>query len=138
MDSHCEAMYRQLYVGLRRLGLKPSMPEITLYHATEYAETDLDVEAAVAVPAAALERERHDAEITIRGLPSAAQAACLAYEGSFSGLPAAILELLQWIAVQRLALAGPLREVHLSGPAHPDGTVVDTTVLELQIPVLRR
>lgn len=137
MGYYCEALYRRLYALLHEQGVRPLQPEITLYHTEEYRETDLDVETAVAIAPRHLEElPVHDA-LVLRELPGCDLAAALIYEGPFEEMVPAILELLKWVGIHRHRVAGPLRELHLSGPAHADGVVQDTAVIELQLPIER-
>jgi DNA-binding transcriptional MerR regulator len=137
MDVYCRTMYGQLYERLAALGIKSLSPEITLYHTDEYRETDLDVEASIAVAEAVLQQPSPVDGLRFRELPEIDLAACLLYEGPFAGIEKAILELLRWVGLHEHAFAGPLRELHLSGPAHVDGLPVTTAVVELQLPVTR-
>ena len=57
------------------------------------------------------------------------------YEGRYEEMMPAILSLLRWIGVSDHVPAGPLRELHLSGPAHVGGEVVDLAVIEFQVPI---
>ncbi len=77
---------------------------------------------------------RHDL-IGFREVPGADLCACLIYEGTYEELTLPVLALLQWVGLHNHRIAGPLREIHLSGPAHPDGDVVDSAVIELQVPI---
>ncbi|MCI0398199.1 MAG: MerR family transcriptional regulator [Chloroflexi bacterium] len=135
MGQYCQAMYVQLYVGLARLRVKPLAPEITLYHAEEYTETDLDVETGVVIDPAVLPDPPQDAVVTFRQLPAVPLAACLVYEGPFGEMLPAILELLKWIGLHRHTPAGFMRELHLSGPAHEAEQEGETAVVEFQIPI---
>lgn len=135
MGCYCEVMYRRLYSELATLGLKPRGHEVTLYHAEQYRETDLEVETAVVVDEALLQRPPAGDVVRFGRLPPAALAAALIYEGPFAEIPPAILELLRWIGNHHHAPAGPLRELHLSGPAHVMGQPVETAVMELQLPI---
>lgn len=135
MDYHCEAMYRRLYRELATLGVKPRGYEVTVYHADEYRETDLDVETAVVVDEPLVERPPAGDLVCFRRLPPVELAAALIYEGPFAEITPAILELLRWTGAHRHAPAGPLRELHLSGPAHVMGKPVETAVVELQLPI---
>lgn len=136
MGYYCELMYRRLYGELAALGLKPRGYEVTVYHAEEYRETDLEVETAVVVDEALLQRPPASDVARFSQLPPAELAAALIYEGPFAEITPAILELLRWIGTHRHMPAGPLRELHLSGPAHVSGQSVETAVVELQLPII--
>lgn len=135
MDYYCAMLYGQLYQGLRGLGITPLQPEITLYHNEDYVETDLDVEVSVPVHPKYLKQELLDSTITLRKLPAHELAATVIYEGRYEELMPAVLSLLRWIGVSDHVPAGPLRELHLSGPAHVGGEVVDSAVIEFQVPI---
>ena len=135
---YCDRLYERLYGSLAKMQIEPLAPEVTLYHADEFTETDLDVEMAVAVEAEAVEENPRDEYIRFGWLPAADEVATLAFEGLYEEIPAAILTLLGWVGAQEFALAGPLREVHLSGPAHVGGVLQEPAVLELQMPVDRK
>ena len=135
MGYYCAMLYGQLYQGLRGLGITPLQPEITIYHNEEYTETDLDVEISVPVHPKHLKQELLGSVITIHRLPAHELAATLIYEGSYFNLTQGILALLRWIGVSDHVPVGPLRELHLSGPAHVGGEVVDLAVIEFQVPI---
>ncbi len=134
----CERLYGQLYERLRRRDIAPLSPEITLYHNEEYTETDIDVEIGVPVAPRHLGAPALDDGIGFRELRAEDAAAALIYEGPFAEILGAILALLQWVAASGHAPAGPLRELHLSGPAHAANPAEGAPVVELQVPVRRR
>ncbi len=136
MATSCALLYSQLYRVLARHGITPLSPELMLYHTEEYIEINLDSEAAVAVEPALRTMVPRDEELTVRELPGVAQAASLIFQGAFDDLPPAVLALLGWVGTHGFRPAGPLRELHLSGPAHPNcGPTVTSAVFELQLPV---
>jgi len=135
MDYYCRTLYTQLYANLRRHKIAPGEPELTLYHATEYKETDLEVEVAVAVPADMLARPLVDDTLLLHELSACELAAALIFEGSFQEVTPAILALLAWIGACEHTPVGPLRELHLSGPAHAGDQDPARVVLELQVPI---
>ena len=135
MDYYCALLYGRLYQELGARNIKPLHPEITLYHNEEYEEQDLDVETAVAIAPEALHQIDTHGPLQARELPPAALAAALIYQGSFDDMLPAVLSLLTYVGANAHTIAGPLRELHLSGPAHVDGQVVDQVVLELQVPI---
>ncbi len=135
MSAYCDTIYPELYAGLRSLGVTPLQPEITLYHQEDYTETDLDVEFAIAVHPKHLKTPPSHSRIQFRELPAHATTAALIYEGPFRDMLDAVLSLLKWIALNSHTFDGPLRELHLSGPAHDadDGDTIPVT--ELQVPI---
>lgn len=135
MDTYCRLMFGQLYDALAIAGVKPAEPELTIYHAAEYHEEDLDVETAVAVAPDAVAKSLRPQTLQLRQLPEVDLAAALLYEGPFREVQGAVLDLLRWVGMNGHVPAGPLRELHLSGPAHPDGQLDESPFLELQLPI---
>ncbi|NUM47255.1 MAG: MerR family transcriptional regulator [Anaerolineales bacterium] len=135
MNAYCDTLYLELYAGLRSLGITPLQPEITLYHQDEYSETDLDAEFAIAVHPKHLKTPPAHRRIQFRELPAHPTAAALIYEGPFRDMLDAVLSLVKWVAMNGHTFDGPLRELHLSGPAHDadDGDTLPVT--ELQLPI---
>jgi len=135
MGFFCHQLYTTLYATLRQAGITPLQPEITLYHNEEYSETDIQVEVALPVQSKHLDTARDDS-FMVRRLPAHALAASMIYEGAYDEMTPAILSLLNWVGLNGHVPAGSLRELHLSGKAHPDGQrVVDTAVIEFQLPI---
>ena len=136
MSYYWQTMYTELYAALERLGITPLQPEITLYHNDEYQETDLDVEITLPIHPKWLRQPPPTDSLTFRELPAADLAAALIYEGAFCDMPPAILALLTYVGTHRHVIAGPVRELHLSGPAFDDeGNEQASPVVELQIPI---
>lgn len=135
MDFYCRHLYEQLYAGLRQRDIEPLEPEITLYHNEEYAEIDLDVETAVSIDPQYLQQPALADHILFRELPAYDLTAALIYKGPFIEMTSAVLALLTYVGQHKHVIAGPLRELHLSGPAHENGLVQETAVLELQLPI---
>lgn len=135
MGVYCEALTRSLYRRLGEAGIPWSGPELILYHALEYTETDLDVEACLVLPEARETAVSEDEELLFRVLPDHDLMASLIYEGNFEEMTPAILELLRWVGLHNHVPIGPLREIHLSGPAHPDQETAELPVVELQVPI---
>lgn len=135
VGHYCQVIYGRLYRDLRRRGIQPQAPEIALYHNDEYTETNLDVELAVAVAPRVLDAPPQAEHITFHWLPPVELAAALIYEGPFSELTDGVLALLNYVATHNHVLVGPLRELHLSGPAHGPNAPDATPVVELQVPI---
>jgi DNA-binding transcriptional MerR regulator len=132
----CATLYGQLYRTLDRLHVPYGEPEITLYHNDEYRETDIDMEVALPVAVQVVADPPPADHLTFRTLPGCDLAAALVYEGPYEGLIGPIQALLRWIGLHGHMPAGPLRELHLSGPAHgshPGGV----PVIELQAPIVK-
>ena len=136
MDYYCAALTNSLYQRLQAARIPWSGPEVMLYHSEEYRETDIEVEACLALPEAwesAVSTAQDELHFHI--LPEQKLMASLIFEGQFSELVPAVLELLRWIGLNKHVPAGPLRELHLSGPAHPKQPASETPVIELQVPI---
>jgi DNA-binding transcriptional MerR regulator len=134
MGSYCELMFSRLYRTLRQARVEAEGIELTLYHNEEFTEINLDVETAVAYE---LEQQLPPISEPLRHkqLPAEPLVAALLYEGTFSDVEDGILSLLGWIGQQGYTPAGPLRQLHLSGPAHINGQLQPHAVIELQIPI---
>lgn len=136
MGYYCRTMYVALYAALARNGMTPLQPEITLYHTEDYVETDLDVETAAPIQPRTLKQPPREEGLSFRELPPSELTAALIYEGPFSEMTPAVLALLAYIGTHNHMAAGPLRELHLSGPAHDaDGIVQAMPVVEFQLPI---
>jgi len=132
---YCDHLYGTLYQSLAEARIAALEPEITLYHALEYRETDLDMETAVAVDPRNLAAAPPNAPFSLYELPALETAATLVFKGSFHAVVHPILALLGWIAEHGRVPDGPLRELHLSGPAHLADAAPEPPVIELQMPV---
>jgi len=135
VGAYCDTIYPELYAGLRALGITPLQPEITLYHQDEYAETDLDVEFAIAIHPKHLKTPALTDRIQFRELPAHNTVAALIYEGAFRNILDAVLTLVKWVGMHAHTFDGPMRELHLSGPAHEADERETEPVTELQIPI---
>ncbi|MGD2078151.1 MAG: helix-turn-helix domain-containing protein [Chloroflexota bacterium] len=135
MEYYCRALTQALYRQLQAARITWTEPELILYHAEEYQETDLDVEACVALPKLPADLAAEDQQVTFRQLPGHELMASLIYEGSFMQMVPAVLELLRWVGLQHHVPVGPLRELHLSGPAHAKNATPTLPVIELQVPI---
>ncbi len=135
MEYYCKVHHAQLYALMDQHDIRPLTPEITLYHNQEYIEVELDVETAVSIHPKHITPTIEDDYLILRELPAVEQAACLIYEGMYPELSAGVLALLTHIGTHGFVAAGPLREVHLSGPTYIDGVRQDPAVLELQVPI---
>jgi DNA-binding transcriptional MerR regulator/effector-binding domain-containing protein len=134
----CETLYAQLYRRLGQLGVAWREPEITLYHSEEYVETDIDMEVGITVDTLLVAAPPTDEHVRFREISGSDLAAALVFEGPYSDLLAPIQSLLKWVGVHRHAPAGPLRELHLSGPAHgADADRDHLPVIELQVPIVK-
>lgn len=132
---HCVQQYGELYAWLDDHDIALAGPEIALYHNTEYTEVDLDYEAAAVIKPQDAHNTTPSSLVTIRKLPAVQQMASIVHSGCFRDVTLAIQALLLWTALNRYALAGPLREIHLSG-REPEINLAETVVIEVQAPVI--
>jgi effector-binding domain-containing protein len=138
MSHYCDYLHHQLRAWIGRHAIKalglPAPKLLNLYHSDEYAETDLDVEAAVMiVPGSVIDDQAlNDAPFTIqsRELESATVASAL-HQGEMADIMPMVQALFVWIANSQYAMNGPLRELHLIQPH----TGADTPLVEVQIPI---
>lgn len=137
MNYYCESLYQQLYQGLEQHNIEPLKPEITLYHNEEYTEVNLDVEMSVVVDPKYQVHNHIDGKIIFRELPAHDLVAALIYEGPFMGISAAALSLLTWVGTHQYVPTSPMRELHLSGPAHINSELQEEAVIELQMPIVK-
>lgn len=138
MGYYCETMFRELYAALAQHAVTPIQPEISLYHLDEYRETDLEVETALGIQPKILRQPPADDRLTFHELPACELAAALIFEGPYHEMTPAILALLKYVGTHQHMPAGPLRELHLSGPAHDaEGNDQANPITELQLPIRR-
>ena len=134
-DYYCDVVYGRLYHRLTELNITPLQPEITIYYAAEYQETDLDVEMGVTVLPDIVQLPPPVDDLEFQELPAFELAAALIYEGPYKSLQDGVLALLKYVGTHRHVPAGPLRELHLSGPAHTEQDEEALPVIELQLPI---
>jgi DNA-binding transcriptional MerR regulator len=132
---YCDVVYGRLYHRLSELNITPLQPEITIYHATEYHETNLDVEMGVTVLPGIVQSPPAADDLVFQELPPFELAAALIYEGPYQNLQDGVLALLKYAGTHDHVPSGPLRELHLSGPAHTEQAADAQPVIELQLPI---
>jgi DNA-binding transcriptional MerR regulator len=134
----CE-LYEKVYGWLGRNGVRPSGPEMAVYHNDGYVEEDVDMEAAVPVDRGSTSPgDAHDDGVGVRVLPAAPAMASAVLEGDLWGIPRAVAALFAWVGESGHSSAGPMREVHHFGREldHEDFGP-GSLVIEMQIPVAR-
>ncbi|MCX6017852.1 MAG: MerR family transcriptional regulator [Chloroflexi bacterium] len=104
-------LLQQLYATLAESKLVHRQ-ELTLYHSSEYTETNLEMEQAVVIDSDSVLK----APMTLHAhtLP-ATTAATLVHHGPFWGVTTAIADVFRWLSRHELASTGSVREVHLFG-----------------------
>ena len=131
----CNTLYGRLYQRLHDLGIDALAPEVTFYHNEEYQETDIDMEVAVPVAKTVIDETAAQSDLVFRQVTGCDRAAALIFEGPFESIIGPIQSLLRWVGMHRHAPAGPLRELHLSGPAHEHHGDARIPVIEIQVPI---
>lgn len=137
-EYRCD-MFHATHDWLEQNRLRPAGPELALYHATEYTEENIEMEAAVAVNRPNLAPSEG---LTVRELPGASNAATTIHQGALWDVPGAIVALFTWIGDNGYQSAGPVREIHLFGRendvvnAPPDAQFdITSVIVEMQVPV---
>jgi effector-binding domain-containing protein len=92
------------------------------------------MEVAVPVDAEVVSYPPAEDHVNFRTIAGHDLAAAVIYEGPFAGIVGPIQSLLRWVCLHDHTPVGPLRELHLSGPAH-DGSPETEQVIELQFPI---
>lgn len=134
MGDTCSTLYAQLYRCLDEVQVAPLTPEVTFYHNDEYRETEIDMEVAVPIAPEVMAAPPATSGLAFHLVPGCDLAAALTFEGAFEEVVGPIQALLRWIGLHRHAPAGPLRELHLSGPAH-HASGAALPIIELQMPI---
>jgi effector-binding domain-containing protein len=122
------------YVGSQ--GINPQGIPVSIWHDSEYKESDVDGEAVVPIdPAlipklrATLEQQNH---LKAYELPGYDQAACIIHQGSYQSLPQAYSHLLRWIEENKYQIVGNSREVCINAGVEQDN---ESYITEIQFPV---
>jgi DNA-binding transcriptional MerR regulator len=127
----------QLYGWRSQHKITPIGYEIVLYHMSEYSETDIDMEFAIAIPEPAKPiADPAETSIIVRQLP-AAQVASVFHDGMVRDVTQAISALFAWIGTNGYTSSGAIREIHLFG-AETRMVKDRTVVMEVQIPIVAR
>jgi effector-binding domain-containing protein len=136
MGEYCLQMYTTLYEELKRLQIEPVAPEVTFYHQDSYSETDIDMEVSTVIVGTPEQVEALSGSMLMcRHVAQEAEVASVIYCGSCEGIEVAIFELLKWLGRNDWTVAGEMRELHVSGPVHQNGVLVERAVIELQLPI---
>lgn len=127
----------KLYKTLASHNLKPSEPEIFLYHSSEYNEENIDMEVATAIEASNLKKFPSGiGKVAIRELDAVASVASVIHHGELWRIPDAIVALYAWVGMNGLQSAGAYREFHYGWRENqtPEQDLCNIT-LEIQVPV---
>lgn len=127
-------MYDSLYRRLSDMRIKPLESEFALYHATEFTEQDIDMEAAVRVEAEPRADSQAQNPFSIHTLPAVETMASVVHTGRFMDVCDAVVALYAWAGANGQTAAGPYREIHLFGREN-DWHDYNNVVVEVQLPV---
>lgn len=131
---HCVGQFGELYAWLDDHDIDPIGHELALYHNTEYAEIDIDHEAATPIKPQDVRNATPSSMVVIRDLPAVPLMASIVHHGCFGDVTQVIQGLFTWMALNQYTFAGPLREIHLSA-REPEISMAESVVLEIQAPV---
>lgn len=131
MSDRIGALFGAVSGAVGAHGWKAVGPPLTVYPDIEYTETNIDTIAAIPVDAStgAASLPPPDGTVSLHALPGGTVAA-LVYQGPYSGIGTAYIELGGWISANGYRMTGPPREMYLTEPDNPGGPVT-----ELQYPV---
>jgi effector-binding domain-containing protein len=104
-------------------------PPLAIYHDMEYREKDVDIEVAIPISTTPSLTD----PIKVRDLPAETTIASTIHRGPYEKLHEAYQALMAWCETNRYELAGPDREVYLTGPNDVQDSAAYVT--ELQQPV---
>jgi DNA-binding transcriptional MerR regulator len=141
MAEHRCAMYASIYDTLREAGVRNAGPELMMYHNEEFIETDIDMEAAVTLPAsadAAINRLPVLAGVRLNTLAASPETVCAVHRGATFDVTQAIVAVFQWMADNGYRCAhSAVRELHHYGRENELIDINAPVVLEIQVPVQR-
>jgi DNA-binding transcriptional MerR regulator len=123
----------QLYSWLKHKNIMAVGNEIVLYHLSEYTETNIDMEFAVAIPEPTKLTSDPIRDIIVRQLPTT-EVASTFHSGMIHDITQAVAALFTWIGVNGFASSGAIREIHLFG-SETSQVRDQQVVIELQIPI---
>lgn len=123
----------QLYSWLKHKNVVPVGYEIVFYHLSEYTETNIDMEFAVAIPEPTTLNSDPIRDITVRQLPNSKVASTF-HSGMIHDITQAVAALFTWIGANGFTSSGAIREIHLFG-SETSQVRDQPVVIELQIPI---
>jgi DNA-binding transcriptional MerR regulator len=135
MPEYRRMLIKRLYGWLNKQHIVPVGYEIVLYHISEYTDTNIDMEFAIAIPEGAkLMADPLQDAITVRQLPTSAHVASVFHRGMMRDITQAMVALFTWISANGYATDGAIREIHLFG-SETVQVEDQPVVVELQIPI---
>ena len=111
-DYRC-GMFEALYRWLADQPIEVRDPELAIYHNTEFAEANIDMELGTPIGPRKPEGAPLPEGIVIRELPAVGTLASVVHEGDIWDVSQAMVALYSWIGSHGYASAGPYRELHL-------------------------
>ena len=123
-------VYRQLMEWAKTKGVGVTGPGLTIFLSPPEQFDPQSGVFEVCMPVAAAPEA--DGEVKVKELP-ACTVACTTVTGPYSEIPAHYTEMLAWLSMEGLEIAGPPREVYIK---HPGSVCCDKElVTEIQFPV---
>lgn len=126
--SDVDKLFGTVFGHLGQHRAKPAGPLLAIYYDEEYRERDVDVEAAVPVAESLPGGE----QVTVQELPGG-EMASLIHKGAYQTIGEAYAALMAWVEASGYNVAGPNREIYLTGPGDADDPA--DYVTEVQLPV---
>jgi DNA-binding transcriptional MerR regulator len=123
-----EQLFGQVFGHLGQHRAVPAGPPIAVYHDPEFKEEAVDVEILVPTSTSVPSGGR----VTCREMPAVKEMACLIHQGGCETIGGTYGQLMGWVEANGYRIAGPCREVYLSGPESGDAS---SYVTEVQVPV---
>lgn len=127
-------LFTDVYAWLDQERIRPSGPELAVYHSRSYTEQDIDMEAGVVVPDGAATGRTSPTQVTTRQLSNVKEMASVLFQGNFYDVGQSMVALFTWMGENNYSSCGPYREIHLFGREN-DLPNVESVVVEMQIPV---
>ena len=123
-------LFSELYARLGDLHLPPSSgAPILIYHDEDYREQDADVEAAIPIGS----RPPGVGQVVITELAGEDSMACITHHGSYAAIGVVYGALMTWLELQNCRMAGPTREVFVTG-VPPSRRGQELCIVEVQVP----
>lgn len=113
-------------------GIQPAGPPVAIFYDEEFKPAHLDVEIVLPVAPNVTENVPMDnnRQLEVRTVPGTDTAASIIHKGDYDNLTATYNAIARWIEDNGYRITGPSREVYLTAPGDPAGTLT-----EIQYPV---
>jgi effector-binding domain-containing protein len=120
------------YGAIMPRGITPAGQPMTIYHDPEFKPENLDIEFIFPVGTSVKDPVSlsGDRQLTPKDLPGIETAATTIHKGDYATLDQSYGMIAHWIESNGYKVAGPPREIYLTAPGDPAGTLT-----EIQFPV---